>query len=221
MRKLDTIFVHCSATPKSWMKNSTAEAKVAEIRRWHTEERGWSDIGYTYVIDTSGEVVEGRPIERAGAHARGHNAHSVGICLIGGHGGEQDDLFEEHFTHAQARALRRLIATLRLEFPSITKVRGHNEVSASKACPCFQVSKWMNGAEAIKKPERKKVSQTKTIQSSTVAKAATLAPPVIASVGGLEWQKLLIMGVFGLIALVALGVIDIERIRKFNSQGDR
>ena len=220
MRKIDTIFVHCSATPPSWMKNSTAEAKVAEIRRWHTDERGWSDIGYHYVIDISGEVVEARPIERAGAHARGHNAHSVGICLIGGHGGEQDDQFEEHFTHAQDRALRRLIAQLRLEFPTITKVRGHNEVSVSKACPCFQVSKWMNGAETIKKPERKRIAQTKTIQASSVAKVASAATPLVGVVGGLPWQNLAIMGVLAVVAMVALGVIDMERLAKWH-KGDR
>jgi len=189
MRKLDSIFIHCAATPKSWMQNATAEAKMLEIRRWHTEERGWSDIGYHYVIDTSGEVVEGRPIERAGAHARGHNAHSVGICLIGGHGGEQDDKFEEHFTPAQDRALRKLIAQLRMEYPSITKVRGHNEVSVSKACPCFQVTPWMNAAETAKKPERQRIAQTKTIQASSVAKVASAATPLVGVVGGLPWQK--------------------------------
>lgn len=220
MRKLDTIFVHCTATRPEWWADRRPEDKMAECKKWHLD-RNFSNIGYHYLVDRDGTVTEGRPIEKTPAAQRGHNTGSVAIALWGGHAGEQDDLFEEHFTPAQDRALRKLIASLRLEYPSIKKVRGHNEVSASKACPCFQVSKWMNGAETIKKPERTKVTQTKTIQSSTVAKAATLAPPVIASVGGLEWQKLLIMGVFGLIALVALGVIDIERIRKFNSQGDR
>jgi hypothetical protein len=79
----------------------------------------------------------------------------------------------------------------------------------------------MNGTETEKKPERKRISQTKTVRSSTVAKLATLASPAtIATVGGLEWQKLLIMGVFALVAMMALGVIDSERLKKWGL-GDR
>jgi hypothetical protein len=107
-----------------------------------------------------------------------------------------------------------------MEYPSITKVRGHNEVSV-KQCPCFRVTSWMNGTETEKKPARKRISQTKTVRSSTVAKLATLASPAtIATVGGLEWQKLLIMGVFALVAMMALGIIDLERLKKWEL-GDR
>jgi hypothetical protein len=150
-------------------------------------------VGYNYFVDRDGTVTEGRPIEKTPAAQKGHNTGSVAISLWGGHGGDQDDKFDVHFTPEQDRALRRLIAQLRMEYPSITKVRGHNEVSA----------------------------QTKTIQASSVAKLATLASPAtIATVGGLEWQKLLIMGVFAMVALVALGVIDIERLGKWR-KGDR
>ena len=220
MRMINEIFVHCTATRPEWWADRRPSEKVAEVRRWHTQDRGWSDVGYHYLIDLDGTVVEGRPIEKAGAHVKGHNANSVGISLFGGHGSDQYDKFEDNFTPAQDRALRKLIAQLRMEYPSITKVRGHNEVSP-KMCPGFQVNKWLNSAETEKKPERKKIAQTKTIQASSVAKLATLASPAtIATVGGLEWQKLLIMGVFALVALVALGVVDLERLKKWNL-GDR
>jgi hypothetical protein len=224
MRKIDTIIVHCTATRPEWWADKSAEEKRDECKRWHTDPapqgRGWSDIGYHYLIDRDGTVTEGRPIERSGAHAKGHNKTSVGISLWGGHGGSQDDKFEENFTPEQDRALRRLIAQLRMEYPAITTIMGHNEVSP-KMCPCFKVTEWMNGAEAGPKPERKKVSQSKTIQASSVAKLASIASPAtIATVGGLEWQKLLIMGVFALIVLVALGVVDTERLKKWN-MGDR
>lgn len=220
MRMINEIFVHCTDTRAEWWADRRPSEKVDEVRRWHTRDRGWSDIGYTYLIDRCGTVVEGRPIEKAGAHVKGHNAHSVGISLFGGHGSDQYDKFEDNFTPEQDRALRKLIAQLRMEYPSITKVRGHNAVSP-KMCPGFQVDKWLNSAETDKKPERKKIAQTKTIQASSVAKLATLASPAtIATVGGLEWQKLLIMGVFALVALVALGVVDLERLKKWNL-GDR
>jgi hypothetical protein len=223
MRMLDTIIVHCTATRADWWADRRSEDKLAECRKWHTDPppngRGWSDIGYHYLIDRDGTVLEGRPIERAGAHAKGHNAHSVGISLWGGHGGTQDDKFEEHFTPEQDRALRRLIAQLRMEYPAIKSVIGHNEVSP-KMCPCFQVTEWMNNAEAGPKPERTKVSQSKTIQASSVAKVASAATPLVGVLGGLPWQNLAIMGVLAVIALIALGVIDLERLKKWN-KGDR
>lgn len=143
VRHIDSIGIHCSATRANWMKGHSTKDKVAEIRRWHTEERGWSDIGYTYVIDRDGTVAAGRPISRTPAHAKGHNKGSIGICLLGGHGGVAGDSFLENFTPEQDKALRRLLDDLKGEYP-ITSVWGHNEVS-SKACPCFQVEHWLHG----------------------------------------------------------------------------
>lgn len=214
MRHLDSIFIHCTATRPEWWADRRSSDKAAECKQWHLSN-GWSDVGYHYFVDRDGTVTEGRPIEKAGAHARNHNRHSVGIALWGGHGGEQDDNFSDHFTDAQDRALRKLIAQLRMEYPSITKVRGHNEVSA-KMCPCFEVGPWMKSAETAKKPERQKISQTKTIQASSVAKMASVATPLVGVVGGLPWQNLAIMGVLAVVAMVALGVIDLERLGKWN-----
>lgn len=143
VRHIDSIGIHCSATRANWMKGHPTKDKVAEIRRWHTEERGWSDIGYTYVIDRDGTVAAGRPISRTPAHAKGHNKGSIGICLLGGHGGVAGDSFLENFTPEQDKALRRLLDDLKGEY-QITSVWGHNEVS-SKACPCFQVEHWLHG----------------------------------------------------------------------------
>ena len=47
----------------------SAEDKMAECKSWHLD-RGWSDIGYHYLIDRDGTVTEGRPIEKSGAHAK-------------------------------------------------------------------------------------------------------------------------------------------------------
>ena len=61
MRHLDKIILHCSATREG------QHITVDTMREWHLK-RGWSDIGYHYVIYIDGSVHEGRPIEKTGAH---------------------------------------------------------------------------------------------------------------------------------------------------------
>lgn len=76
-RNIKEIIVHCSATPEG--KDFT----VADIKRWHLA-RGFSDIGYHYVIYRDGSIHVGRSENISGAHCTGHNTISIGICYIGG-----------------------------------------------------------------------------------------------------------------------------------------
>lgn len=134
MRRINEIIVHCSAT------RPTMDIGTAEIRGWHVNDNGWSDIGYHYVIRRNGEIEDGRPLDRRGAHCYGRNANSVGICLIGGHGSCEHDEPEDHYTPAQMAALHGLCIDLVNEYP-VTLISGHNEYAA-KACPGFQVQPW-------------------------------------------------------------------------------
>lgn len=143
MRKITEIILHCSATRPNWMHDAGTTAKVAEIRRWHVVERGWRDIGYHYVIDRDGTVALGRPLGQTGAHVVGRNTGTVGICLVGGHGSSAYDSFSDHFTQAQDRALRAVIADLRRKYGPLD-VSGHNQF-AKKSCPGFEVPKWLTG----------------------------------------------------------------------------
>ena len=147
MRVINQIIVHCSATKAEWMEGATVQAKVAEIKRWHTVDRGWSDIGYHYLIDRNGFVAAGRPLDKVGAHVKGHNTGSVGICLIGGHGSAATDKFSDHFTNAQDKSLRRLIGQLKADY-GIVAVTGHNRYAA-KACPGFRVPDWLDGKPPV------------------------------------------------------------------------
>jgi len=144
MRKINEIIIHCTATRPGWMAVRPVKEIVAEITRWHVEDRGWSDCGYSHIISRSGEVGAARPEHRSGAHCKGRNSHSLGISLCGGRGGESDDAFEDNFTPEQDAALRGLIADLKEKYPTITQVSGHSEFSA-KACPCFDVTEWLIG----------------------------------------------------------------------------
>ncbi len=136
MRPISKVILHCAAT------RPDDDIGADEIRRWHLA-RGWSDIGYHAVIRRDGTVEGGRPSTKIGAHVRGHNKGSFGLCLVGGHGACADDGFEEHFTPQQSVALIGMLRGLRLTLPKL-EIHGHNEFAA-KGCPGFRVDAWLAG----------------------------------------------------------------------------
>ena len=126
----DTIVIHCADTPDD------RDVDMAEIRRWHVEERGWSDIGYHFVIRRNGLVEAGRDVKLQGAHARQVNRKSVGICM----GGRKD------FDPRQFDSLKDTVMLLLKLYPGC-KVIGHCDVEPKKpACPGFDVNKWFTEA---------------------------------------------------------------------------
>ncbi len=211
-RIIDEIIVHCSATRPGWMAERPLAEQVAEIRRWHVEEHGWRDIGYHWIIGRDGTVAPGRPENVQGAHCAGRNAHSIGVCLVGGHSGSENDTFSDHFTPAQETALRGLIERLGSRFGTL-KVSGHNQYAA-KACPCFRVPEWHRA-----KPARTSPVQSTTLQA-TVTSAVATAGGVFAALGRLEPVTQAIVALCGACALVGLGWIARERLRKW-ARGDR
>ncbi|MFA5638634.1 MAG: hypothetical protein WC961_07135 [Anaerovoracaceae bacterium] len=118
---------------------------AALITLWHSlpppSGRGWSTIGYGYVIlngwlskdkfhpSFNGHIETGRPIDgdrfleydEHGAHVAGHN-DSVGICLIGESGS---------YTTEQIATLRELIDRLRLQYGEI-EVYQHSDFDKKK-----------------------------------------------------------------------------------------
>jgi len=141
MRTLDKIVIHCSATPP------TMDIGVKEIRSWHVNERKWRDIGYHFVVRRDGEVQLGRPIEMQGAHARGHNKTSVGVCWVGGV--DKDMNPENNMTKEQEAELWCTVQNLMLTY-GINKdqVVGHRDLpGVTKACPSFDVKQWIDGKD--------------------------------------------------------------------------
>ena len=144
MRKIDRIVVHCSATREN------ADYSVDDIRGWH-KQRGFRDIGYHFLIGLSGDIKKGRPIEQVGAHAKGYNTHSIGICYVGGLG--TDNKPKDTRTTAQTHAVRALVCALKSIFGENVTVVGHRDLSVDlngdgvisknewmKSCPCFDVA---------------------------------------------------------------------------------
>lgn len=125
-RSINLIVVHCTATEEG------KDYSVAEIRRWHLK-RGFSDIGYHYLIGIDGKVHEGRNVNISGAHTAGYNAHSIGVCYVGGL--DKNHKAKDTRTPAQKASLLRLLTDLKKIYPKAT-IHGHREY-ANKACPCF------------------------------------------------------------------------------------
>ena len=139
-RQIDWLVVHCTATREG------QDISVNQIRQWHLN-RGWSDIGYHYVIDLDGNIHEGRPVWRIGAHVRGYNRYSIGITYVGGVSSLLSP--KDTRTPQQKSALRNLLIELKKLYPN-AKIQGHRDFSKDinnngviepfewlKACPSF------------------------------------------------------------------------------------
>jgi N-acetylmuramoyl-L-alanine amidase len=139
-RRIDYLVVHCTATREG------QNIDVNTIRRWHTS-KGWSDIGYHYVIYLDGSIHEGRTVSKVGAHVRGFNKHSIGITYVGGV--SRNLAPKDTRTAAQKKSLVHLLKELKKHHPR-AKIQGHRDFSPDrnnngiiepfewmKACPSF------------------------------------------------------------------------------------
>ena len=129
------IIIHCSATPNG--RHTTAE----DIHRWHKARKPvpFDGIGYHYVIRVDNKLDVGRPEYWTGAHAKGHNKNSIGICMIG----------TDVYNNDQWKILTNLLLELSFKYPGI-KIIGHNEIS-KKTCPGFDVQWWIKNVFDVKK----------------------------------------------------------------------
>ena len=131
MREINKIIVHCSATREG------ENIEVSEIRKWHVDGRGWSDIGYHFYIDLYGQIHKGRDIAKIGAHCKGHNRNSIGICYCGGV--EADGKTPKDTRNAeQKEALLAVLRTLKAMYPNAV-IHSHKDF-ANKACPSFDAT---------------------------------------------------------------------------------
>ncbi|WP_034837072.1 N-acetylmuramoyl-L-alanine amidase [Endozoicomonas numazuensis] len=133
-KETNFIVVHCSDT------RANQCITFEDIKRWHMMERAFLDIGYHWVIERDGSVKQGRPIDNWGAHVKCHNHESVGICLVGGLG--QNNQPDDNFTSDQKRMLKFLVAGHQALYPNAV-VHGHHHFSKVKTCPNFDVHYWL------------------------------------------------------------------------------
>lgn len=130
MRSIHTLIWHTSATREG------QHITVEDIRKWHVEGNGWSDIGYHKVVYLDGSVHAGRSMLLTGAHVRNHNTGTLGYCYIGGVMSDGHTAKDTRTT-AQIKTMARLTREA-VRLYGIKRVAGHNEYAA-KACPSFDV----------------------------------------------------------------------------------
>ena len=139
--KVKYIVVHCSYTPEKM------DIGAQDIDRWH-REKGWMMIGYHKVIRRNGTIEDGRPLDKQGAHVKGLNSQSVGVCLIGGMTANKKGP-EINYTDEQYASLRELIDDLKENHFPKAKVRGHTDFDSHKTCPNFDAGHWYETDEVI------------------------------------------------------------------------
>ncbi len=130
MRRIDLIVIHCSAT------RSNQHFPVTALIRCHAERFGFT--GYHYYITRNGRIYQTRHEQLIGAHAKGYNQHSLGVCYEGGldpQGHPADTR-----TPQQKSALVQLLCRLKKAHPDAAIV-GHRDLpGVHKDCPCFDCS---------------------------------------------------------------------------------
>lgn len=177
-RHITRIVIHCSASPSGRpLQQGTPGTPgylnaVQVINAWHAA-RGFKraqaarqalnahlpSIGYHYVIDLDGQVWTGRGLDEVGAHVAGHNADTVGICMVGG--AEPVGRYTTGQWSSLAEVLRMLSGQCRVplthtRYADDPGVCGHRDLSPDlngdgritqqewiKTCPGFEVRDWL------------------------------------------------------------------------------
>ena len=136
-RRIDEIIVHCTASREGQAMT------VEQIRQDHIKNNHWSDIGYQYVVYLDGTVHLGRDVDISGAHADGHNSHSIGVVYVGGVENRPGVAYKnlkakDTRTEAQKATLMALLMDLRKLYPK-ARIIGHRDVDThGKDCPSFE-----------------------------------------------------------------------------------
>jgi N-acetylmuramoyl-L-alanine amidase len=125
------IIIHHSLTKDS------ATVSWGDIRRYHTQDLGWHDIGYhagVELVESGGhsfyfEALMGRMWDVEGAHASGHNSDSLGICFVGNY-----DIVVPPTEMLESGAKVLALWMKLFNIPS-SEIYGHHAFASYKSCP--------------------------------------------------------------------------------------
>lgn len=138
MRKIERIFVHCTASHQT--------ASVNDIKN-EFKRKGWKNPGYHYIVDPGGAIHQLLDDEKVSNGVRGYNQTAINVAYIGGIDAEGKAM--DNRTEPQKKALAKLLRLLRSRYPDAV-ILGHRDISPDtngngivdpweriKECPCF------------------------------------------------------------------------------------
>lgn len=140
MRKIERIFVHCTA---SWQTQTVDDLK-AEFKA-----KGWKNPGYHYVVMPDGSVHQLLNVEAVSNGVQGYNSTAINVAYLGGitKNATGKIIAVDNRTPQQKRALRNLLIQLHKKFPN-AKIMGHRSIWGEdtpskwkKTCPNFNAVK--------------------------------------------------------------------------------
>lgn len=225
-RPIDRVFIHCTASSRPEHDN------IETIRGWHLD-RGWSDVGYHFMIHRDGKISAGRDIEQTPAAQKGHNTGTIAVSLHGGQHGQDD------FSPEQRQALVMFCDAIDNAYDGNVTFHGHEEV-ANKACPVLDYRTLLHlGTQGHMLRQHAKLENSRTIRTGrtgmatstigasglTVATALEVAKNARSTADevstNLDWlfaQPLYVWIIFGAIILFAAHSLYFGRINFFRKQ---
>ncbi|XP_030591419.1 N-acetylmuramoyl-L-alanine amidase-like [Archocentrus centrarchus] len=145
---LPFMYIHHTHSPSQpCLTFEQCSADMRSMQRFHQEDRGWDDIGYSFVAGSDGYIYEGRGWFWQGAHTLGHNSIGYGVSFIGDYSSSLPSQHSMELVRDQLAACAvgggRLIPTFTLQ--------GHRQV-VNTACPgnalYSEIKTWEHFGEA-------------------------------------------------------------------------
>lgn len=141
--------VHHTAEPAKTVGLADSYREMRDLQRMHQQGEGWADLGYHFLIDQAGRVIEGRPLHAQGAHAGNSelNRGNIGICLIGNFFPQPERgesyAYPQKPTSEQMQGLDRLVDSLQSHYgiPN-NQIWGHQDLKET-ACPGPFLQEWV------------------------------------------------------------------------------
>lgn len=142
MRKINKIFIHCTA--------GSQKQTIEDLKREFTN-KGWKSPGYHVVVMPSGRVERLLSDDKISNGVKGYNGTAINIAYVGGIDAKCKAV--DNRTPEQKRALKRLVLEYKEKYPDAV-VLGHRDISPDKnkngivdpwerikECPCFDAMK--------------------------------------------------------------------------------
>ncbi|XP_043097440.1 N-acetylmuramoyl-L-alanine amidase isoform X2 [Puntigrus tetrazona] len=126
------LYIHHTAIPSKPCRDLHSCSKnMRAMQHFHQKERGWYDIGYSFVVGSDGYIYEGRGWKSVGAHTKGRNTVGYGVAFIGDYTAHLPAQYDMELVHHHLVKCGVSNGFLQANFT----ILGHRQVVAGTKCP--------------------------------------------------------------------------------------